>query len=287
MPIEAKHLNYVYMPDSPFRSTAITDVTFQVRDGEFIGIIGHTGSGKSTLVQHLNALLKPTSGTVILDGEDIFQKGTNLRAVRQKVGLVFQYPEYQLFEETVFQDVAFGPRNLGLDEEAVTERVRNALAQVELDYEQYKDLSPFEMSGGQKRRLAIAGVLAMDPGTLILDEPTAGLDPRTRNRILTMIQKWHDSGKTILMISHSMEDVARLADRIFVMNDGHLVMTDTPAKVFSQLEQLTEMNLGVPQVTRLSYALRDAGFSVDSSIYTLDEMEQVLVSSLKGGLQNA
>ncbi|MBQ3864764.1 MAG: energy-coupling factor transporter ATPase, partial [Clostridia bacterium] len=224
---------------------------------------------------------------VILDGEDIFDKKTNLKAVRQKVGLVFQYPEYQLFEETVFQDVAFGPRNLGLPEDEIADRVKTALAMVELDFEQYKDLSPFELSGGQKRRLAIAGVLAMDPATLILDEPTAGLDPRTRDRILSMVEKWHAIGKTILMISHSMEDVARLADRIFVMNHGHLVMTDTPARVFSQLEKLKEMNLGVPQVTRLCYSLREAGFSIDSSIYTLDEMERVLIASLKGGTQDA
>lgn len=282
MPIEAKQLSHTYMPNSPFTSTAIEDISFSVKDGEFIGIIGHTGSGKSTLVQHLNALLKPTKGTIVVDGLDIFAKETNLKTVRQKVGLVFQYPEYQLFEETVFKDVAFGPRNLKLPEEEVTKRVKDALAQVEMDYDTYKDLSPFEMSGGQKRRLAIAGVLAMNPGVLILDEPTAGLDPRTRERILHMVQKWHESGKTIFMISHSMEDVAKYADRIFVLNHGKLVMQDTAKNVFAKLDQLKEMNLGVPQVTHLCYALKEAGFPIDETLYTMDEMEETLFRLLKG-----
>ena len=229
MPIEVRHLTHTYSQGSAFQATAIMDVNLTIQDGEFIGVIGHTGSGKSTLVQHLNGLLTPTSGQVLIDGEDMNQKGVDRRRIRQKVGLVFQYPEYQLFEETIAKDIAFGPKNLGLSPEEVDRRVRRAMEWVHLDYDRYAQRSPFELSGGQMRRVAIAGVLAMESKVLILDEPTAGLDPRGRDRILDMVKQLHaQGGVTVIMVSHSMDDISRLATRLIVMNKGRLVADGTP-----------------------------------------------------------
>ena len=282
MPVEARELTHTYNADSPFESTALDKVSFTIHDGEFIGIIGHTGSGKSTLIQHLNGLLKPTGGTVIVNGMDLADKGTNMKEVRRTIGLVFQYPEYQLFEETVEKDIAFGPKNLGLDEKKIATRVRDAMRLVDLDYAQFANKSPFELSGGQKRRVAIAGVLAMEPDILILDEPTAGLDPYGRDYILGLVENWHKLGRTILMVSHSMDDVARFADRIFVMNHGRLEMQGTPDEVFAEEERLRSMGLDVPAVTTLAGELSRRGFDLPRHIHTMDEMERALVSLLGG-----
>ena len=282
MPVEARELTHTYNADSPFESTALDKVSFTINDGEFIGIIGHTGSGKSTLIQHLNGLLKPTGGTVIVNGMDLMDKATSMKEVRRTIGLVFQYPEYQLFEETVEKDIAFGPKNLGLDEKKIATRVRDAMRLVDLDYAQFANKSPFELSGGQKRRVAIAGVLAMEPDILILDEPTAGLDPYGRDYILSLVDNWHKLGRTILMVSHSMDDVARFADRIFVMNHGKLEMQGTPDEVFAQEERLRAMGLDVPAVTTLAGELSRRGFDLPRHIHTMDEMERALVSLLGG-----
>lgn len=282
MPVEARELTHTYNADSPFESTALDKVSFTIHDGEFIGIIGHTGSGKSTLIQHLNGLLKPTGGTVIVNGMDLADKGTNMKEVRRTIGLVFQYPEYQLFEETVEKDIAFGPKNLGLDEKKIATRVRDAMRLVDLDYAQFANKSPFELSGGQKRRVAIAGVLAMEPDILILDEPTAGLDPYGRDYILGLVENWHKLGRTILMVSHSMDDVARFADRIFVMNHGRLEMQGTPDEVFAEEERLRSMGLDVPAVTTLAGELSRRGFDLPRHIHTMDEMERALVGLLGG-----
>ncbi len=286
MPVEARELTHTYNADSPFESTALDKVNFKIQDGEFIGIIGHTGSGKSTLIQHLNGLLKPTGGTVIVNGMDLADKSTNMKEVRRTIGLVFQYPEYQLFEETVEKDIAFGPKNLGLDEKKIAARVRDAMRLVDLDYAQFANKSPFELSGGQKRRVAIAGVLAMEPDILILDEPTAGLDPYGRDYILSLVENWHKLGRTILMVSHSMDDVARFADRIFVMNHGRLEMQGTPDEVFDQEERLRAMGLDVPAVTTLAGELSRRGFDLPRHIHTMDEMERALLSLL-GGKEHA
>ncbi|MGN1249118.1 MAG: energy-coupling factor transporter ATPase [Candidatus Spyradocola sp.] len=282
MPVEARELTHTYNADSPFESTALDKVSFTINDGEFIGIIGHTGSGKSTLIQHLNGLLKPTGGTVVVNGMDLMDKATSMKEVRRTIGLVFQYPEYQLFEETVEKDIAFGPKNLGLDEKKIATRVRDAMRLVDLDYAQFANKSPFELSGGQKRRVAIAGVLAMEPDILILDEPTAGLDPYGRDYILSLVENWHKLGRTILMVSHSMDDVARFADRIFVMNHGKLEMQGTPDEVFAQEERLRAMGLDVPAVTTLAGELSRRGFDLPRHIHTMDEMERALVSLLGG-----
>ena len=282
MPVEARELTHTYNADSPFESTALDKVSFTIHDGEFIGIIGHTGSGKSTLIQHLNGLLKPTGGTVIVNGMDLTAKGTNMKEVRRTIGLVFQYPEYQLFEETGEKDIAFGPKNLGLDEKKIATRVRDAMRLVDLDYAQFANKSPFELSGGQKRRVAIAGVLAMEPDILILDEPTAGLDPYGRDYILGLVENWHKLGRTILMVSHSMDDVARFADRIFVMNHGRLEMQGTPDEVFAEEERLRSMGLDVPAVTTLAGELSRRGFDLPRHIHTMDEMERALVGLLGG-----
>ena len=282
MPVEARELTHTYNADSPFESTALDKVSFTIHDGEFIGIIGHTGSGKSTLIQHLNGLLKPTGGTVIVNGMDLTAKGTNMKEVRRTIGLVFQYPEYQLFEETVEKDIAFGPKNLGLDEKKIATRVRDAMRLVDLDYAQFANKSPLELSGGQKRRVAIAGVLAMEPDILILDEPTAGLDPYGRDYILGLVENWHKLGRTILMVSHSMDDVARFADRIFVMNHGRLEMQGTPDEVFAEEERLRSMGLDVPAVTTLAGELSRRGFDLPRHIHTMDEMERALVGLLGG-----
>ena len=277
MPIEIKNLNHIYMPGSPFETKALDDVTLTINDGEFIGLIGHTGSGKSTLVQHLNGLMKPDSGTVLVDGMDTGAKETDLREVRRRVGLVFQYPEHQLFEETVRKDVAFGPRNLGCDETEIEQRVRDACAQVGLG-EDMLDKSPFDMSGGQKRRVAIAGVLAMQPRVLVLDEPTAGLDPRGRKELTELIRQLHeDAGNTIVMVSHSMDDIASLAQRIIVMNKGRVAMDGTPREVFSRPQELMEMHLGVPAAARLALRLREMGYSIPDDVYMLEEIRDLIL----------
>jgi energy-coupling factor transport system ATP-binding protein len=283
MSIKVEHLSYVYMPGTPFESKALDDVSLSIDDGEFIGLIGHTGSGKSTLVQHLNGLLKPASGKIYVDDVEITAKGANLRAVRQKVGLVFQYPEHQLFEETVYKDVAFGPKNLGLSEDETDKRVRHALEMVGLDYEENRDKSPFDMSGGQRRRAAIAGVLAMEPSVLILDEPTAGLDPKGRDAILNEIKLLHQKyGKTIILVSHSMEDIAKLVDRIIVMNEGKCILTGTPREIFKESALLQEVGLGIPQITALAMALKKKGMDIRDDLLTVEEARQEILKYLRG-----
>ena len=278
MPIQIEHLTHTYMPGSPFTAVAVEDVTVQIEDGELIGVLGHTGSGKTTLIQHLNGLLKPTEGRVVIDGMDITAKGVSLLEVRKRVGLVFQYPEYQLFEETVEKDIAFGPKNLGLSKEVVQERVREACEQVGLDYESVRERSPFDLSGGQMRRAAIAGVLAMHPKILILDEPTAGLDPAGRRGILDMIRRLHaQGGTTVIMVSHSMDDIASLATRLLVMSKGRLVMTGTPREIFVQQDLLQSIGLGVPQAAELTHALIAEGFDLPPDLYTLDEVQAHLL----------
>ena len=278
MPIEVKSLTHTYMPGSPFQATAIKDVTVTIKDGEFIGVIGHTGSGKSTFVQHLNGLIPPTSGQVLVDGEDVNGKDVLRRKIRQKVGLVFQYPEHQLFEETVEKDIAFGPKNLGLSQEEISRRVKNACRQVSIDYDSCKDRSPFELSGGQMRRVAIAGVLAMEPKTLILDEPTAGLDPQGRDGLLSMIQTLHSQGGvTVIMVTHSMDDIARLATRLLVMNKGELILDGTPREVFSRVELMESIGLGVPQAAKLCHELRKLGAALPCDLYRLDEVYEAVL----------
>ena len=278
MPIEVKNLTHTYSPGSAFQATAIRDVNLTIEDGEFVAVVGHTGSGKSTLVQHLNGLLKPTSGQVLVDGEDMNGEGVDKRRIRQKVGLVFQYPEYQLFEETVAKDIAFGPKNQGLSEEEIDRRVRRAMAHVHLDYDKYANRSPFELSGGQMRRVAIAGVLAMEPKVLILDEPTAGLDPKGRDRILGMIQELHrEGGVTVVMVSHSMDDCARLATRLIVMSKGKLVATDTPRNIFRQVDMMQSIGLGVPEAAKLCALLRQRGLDLPEDLYTQQELHDHLL----------
>lgn len=281
MPIKVENLTHIYMKDSAFQHIALDNISFEIQDGEFIGLIGHTGSGKSTLIQHLNGLLKPNSGKIIID-DVVLDSKTALKAARQKVGLVFQYPEHQLFEETVFKDVAFGPQNMGLSTDQVQNRVKEALQLVGLDFEKVKDISPFDLSGGQKRRAAIAGVLAMKPKILILDEPTAGLDPKGRDEILQEIQKLHQSQKiNVILVSHRMEDIAELADRIIVMSKGKVVSIDTPKNIFKQIDMLEEIGLGVPQVTYLLRALKNRGFNVEDCI-SMDEAKAQLLKILRG-----
>jgi len=283
MPIRMEEVSHIYMQGGPFESTAIYDIDLEIKDGEFVGLIGHTGSGKSTLIQHMNGLLKPTKGTVYVDEFRIVNDTKDLIKIRQKVGLVFQYPEHQLFEETVALDVAFGPKNLGLSKEEIEKRVEEAIRLVRLDYDQIKDRSPFELSGGQRRRVAIAGVLAMKPEVLILDEPTAGLDPRGRDEIFDEIKTLHRDRKiTIILVSHSMEDVARLVDRIIVMNKGQIALTGTPREVFARSGQLKEMGLDVPQVTNLMLALKEKGLDVPTDIYTVEQAKEVVKKILEG-----
>ena len=279
--LEVKNLTYIYSAGTPFEHKALDDISFSVERGEFIGIIGHTGSGKSTLMQQLNGLLKPTSGTVLLDGQDIWSDKKLTRQARFRVGLVFQYPEYQLFEETVYKDIAFGPKNKGLSAEEVDRRVREAAGFVGLT-EQQLEVSPFDLSGGQKRRVAIAGVIAMEPEVLILDEPTAGLDPVGRSEILGNIQSYRKAkNATIMMVSHSMEDVARLTDRLLVMNGSKLAMDAPPAQVFTHAEELTQMGLNIPQVTQVFLELKKLGLDV-KNVYTIDQAAAE-IRRLKGG----
>ena len=280
--IEAKALTHTYSAGTPFEHKAIDNVELQVMPGEFLGIIGHTGSGKSTLIQHLNGLLRPTDGQILLDGEDIWAKPKEIRKVRFQVGLVFQYPEYQLFEETVYKDIAFGPKNMGLQGEEIDRRVRQAAVFAGLD-EDILERSPFELSGGQKRRVAIAGVIAMEPKVLILDEPTAGLDPRGREAILAQLRAYPEQkGSTIILVSHSMEEIARNVDRIVVMSHAHKLMDGTPEEVFSRAEELLQVGLDVPQVTKVAMELQKRGLLQDSSVYTIEELARRLLT-LKGG----
>ena len=279
--LQVQNLNYVYSAGTPFEHRALDNVSFSVSRGEFIGIIGHTGSGKSTLMQQMNGLLKPTSGKILLDGKDIWSDKKLTRQARFRVGLVFQYPEYQLFEETVYKDIAFGPKNMGLKAEEIDRRVREAAATVGLTEHQL-EVSPFDLSGGQKRRVAIAGVIAMEPEVLILDEPTAGLDPVGREEILKNIEDYRKAhNATVMMVSHSMDDVARLTDRLLVMNGSHLAMDGTPAEVFARAEELVEMGLNIPEVTRVFLELRKLGMDVEP-VYTIDQAVDA-VRKLKGG----
>ncbi len=278
MPIEVSHLTHCYSEGSALRTVALDDVSFRIENGEFVGIIGHTGSGKSTLVQHLNGLLKPTSGQVLIDGEDLNGEHVNRRALRQRIGLVFQYPEYQLFEETVAKDIAFGPKNQGLSAAEIDERVRYAMDCVHLDYQKYAERSPFELSGGQMRRVAIAGVLAMKPSVLILDEPTAGLDPRGRDRILGMLEELHArENVTILMVSHSMDDMARLASRLIVMSDGKVVADGTPREIFMQEEMMTSIGLDIPEAARLCARLRAKGYDLPADLFRPEQLKEQLL----------
>lgn len=278
MSIRCEKLTHIYQQGTVMESYALRDISFEIQDGEFIGLIGHTGSGKSTLIQHLNGLMRPSSGTVYFNGEDIFAQGYDLRKLRGQVGLVFQYPEYQLFEETVLADVKYGPKNMGLSEQEAEERAREALELSGLQPEFYAR-SPFELSGGQKRRAAIAGVLAMGPQVLILDEPTAGLDPKGRDELLETVSDLHKRRHTtIILVSHSMEDVARYADRIMVLNEGNLQYFDTPRRVFRYFRELEKMGLSAPQITYLMQELRDEGIDVNPSIGTIEEAREEILS---------
>ena len=279
--LEVKNISYIYSAGTPFEHTALEDVSFTLHRGEFVGVIGHTGSGKSTLMQQLNGLLKPTAGTVLLDGQDIWSDRKVTRQARFRVGLVFQYPEYQLFEETVYKDIAFGPKNMGLKEDEIDRRVRQAASFVGLTEKQL-EASPFDLSGGQKRRVAIAGVIAMEPEVLILDEPTAGLDPIGRAEILGNIEAYRKAkNATIMMVSHSMEDVARLTDRLLVLNGSHLAMDGTPAEIFARAQELKDMGLNIPQVTQVFLHLRKMGLDVPN-VYTLDQAVAEL-KRMRGG----
>ena len=284
MSIKIENLTYVYMPKTPFEKKALDNVSLEIEDGEFLAVIGHTGSGKSTLIQHLNGLLKPASGKIYVDGTDITDKDTKLVDIRKKVGLVFQYPEYQLFEETVEKDIAFGPGNLGLDEEEISKRVRKSMEAVGLDYETYKDKSPFDLSGGQKRRVAIAGVIAMKPELLILDEPTAGLDPGGRDEIFDLIKRLHeDSNMTIILSSHSMDDMAKIAKTIIVMNHGKIEFMGTPREIFNNhAPRLREIGLDIPQVLELAIKLKDKGFDIRTDVLTIDEIKEEVLNFMKG-----
>ena len=284
MSIEVRHLTHCYSEGSVLRTVALDDVSFTISDGEFVGIIGHTGSGKSTLVQHLNGLLKPSSGQVLIDGEDLNGEHVNRRALRQRIGLVFQYPEYQLFEESVEKDIAFGPKNQKLSPDEIAERVRYAMDCVHLDYERYAARSPFELSGGQMRRVAIAGVLAMKPSILILDEPTAGLDPSGRDKILSMLEELHQREHvTTLMVSHSMDDMARLADRLLVMSEGKIVADGTPREIFAQEDMMTSIGLDVPEAARLCARLRARGYDLPADLFRPEELKEYLIRLWKEG----
>ena len=281
MSIKIENLTYVYMPKTPFEKKALDNVSLEIEDGEFLAVIGHTGSGKSTLIQNLNGLLKPASGKIYVDGTDITDKDTKLVDIRKKVGLVFQYSEYQLFEETIAKDIAYGPTNLGLNEDEILRRVKKSMEMVGLDYDEYKDISPFELSGGQKRRVAIAGVIAMEPNVLILDEPTAGLDPAGRDDILEQIKFLHEKyNMTIIFVSHSMEDVGKLAEKIIVMNDGHIELQGKPKEVFREIDTLERIGLAVPQVTYLMRELKRKGFNVSEDIFTVEKAKSELLNIL-------
>ena len=281
--LDVRSLSHVYSKGTPFEQKALDHVSLQVMQGEFIAIIGHTGSGKSTLIQHLNGLLKPTGGQVFFRGQDMFAKSTNLRSMRFHIGLVFQYPEYQLFEETVEQDIAYGPMNMGLEHDEITRRVQDALEAVGLPQD-IRDKSPFELSGGQKRRVALAGVIAMQPEILILDEPTAGLDPAGREEMFDLIRDLHEKrGTTVILVTHSMEDAARVASRLVVMEHGRILMTGTPAEVFSRAEELEQAGLTVPQVTKIMLELQKRGLPVKANCFTVEQAMIQLLACRIGG----
>ncbi|WP_420908103.1 energy-coupling factor transporter ATPase [Dysosmobacter acutus] len=280
--LQVEHLVHTYSEGTPFCRSAVQDMSFSVRRGEFLGVIGHTGSGKSTLIQHLNGLLKPTSGRILMDGKDIWAEPKKIRDVRFRVGLVFQYPEYQLFEETVYKDIAFGPTNMGKTPEEVDRCVREAAAFAGVS-EQQLNQSPFDLSGGQKRRVAIAGVIAMDPEVLILDEPSAGLDPQGRERLLSNIRAYHAAkGNTVILVSHSMDEIARNVDRILVLKDAKVLMQGTPREVFARAEELESAGLNVPQVTKIARALHRRGLPIDPAVYTVEELRRAILA-LRGG----
>ena len=282
MSIEVKGLTHIYSEGLPHESVALENVSFNVEDGQLVGVIGHTGSGKSTLVQHLNGLLRPKSGTIVVGDVDITADGVVMRDIRRKIGLVFQYPEYQLFEETVAKDVAFGPGNLGLSQEETEQRVKEATQMVGLDYDAVKNVSPFELSGGQKRRVAIAGVIAMKPEILILDEPTAGLNPKAHDDILAMVRAIHEQEKNIIfLISHNMNDIAAMADKVIVMDRGQVAMDGTPAQVFSRGEELKAMGLALPDSMELVARLRRAGMDIDTSCLTMEQAADEIAKVLK------
>ena len=280
--IRAENISFVYSPGTAFEKTALDDVSFEIEEGEFVGIIGHTGSGKSTLVQLVNGLLRPTKGRIFLEDKDIWEKPKKIRNVRFRVGMVFQYPEYQLFEETVYKDISFGPRNMGLEEEEIDKRVRKAAAFTGLR-DELLNVSPFDLSGGEKRRAAIAGVIAMDPDVLILDEPTAGLDPLGREVLLSQINDYHKIRKnTVMLVSHSMEDIASIADRILVMAKGRKYMLDSTANVFSNGDELEKLGLRVPQITKIMMMLRKNGINVDPAVLTIDQGFNEILKCLSG-----
>ena len=284
--LEVKSLKYIYGKGTPYQHTALEDINISVEKGELIGIIGHTGSGKSTLVQTLNGLIKPDEGQVLLEGRDIWEKPSEMRSVRARVGMVFQYPEHQLFDETVRKDIAFGPRNMGLSESEIEQRVQSASQFIGLK-EELLDKSPFELSGGEKRRAAIAGVIAMDPEIIIFDEPTAGLDPKGRDMLLSQVQKYHTQmGKTVLLVSHSMEDIAKIADRVLVMNKSRVEMFDTTENVFSQVDRLKSMGLRVPQVTDIVSRLKKKGFCLSDGILTVEQATDEILKLLSRGERN-
>lgn len=282
MSIIIENLIHVYNADSPFETIALSDINFKIEAGEFVGLIGHTGSGKSTLIQHLNGLLKPTKGKIYINNLDISSKNVKLTEIRKKVGLVFQYPEYQLFEETVYKEIAFGPTNLGLSDGEIDNRVKEALSLVGLNFEEIKDRSPFELSGGQRRRIAIASVIAMKPEVLILDEPTAGLDPRGRDEILDEIKALHSKYKlTVILVSHSMEDIAKLVDKIIVMDKGKIALKGTPREIFKQAESLEKIGLGIPQITNLVRKLRERGIDIRDDILTVEEAKNEILNLVR------
>ena len=284
--IETKNLTYTYGAGTPFSKTAIEDVNIAIKKGEFIGLIGHTGSGKSTLIQQLNGLLRPTSGTVLLNGKDIWEKKKEIRKVRFQVGMVFQYPEYQLFEDTVIKDIGFGPRNMGLSQDEVNQRVMQAVDFVGLDHA-LLEKSPFDLSGGEKRRAAIAGVIAMDPDVLVLDEPTAGLDPQGRDHLLSQIKAYHKQRQnTVILVSHSMEDIARVAARVLVMNESKVFLFDETAKVFSHAKELEQIGLRVPQVTKIMMKLHENGYPVDPAVFTLEQAVKEILPLVQRGAAN-
>lgn len=282
MPIKIENLKYIYDKGSPYELVALKDINLTIDDGEIIGLIGHTGSGKSTLIQHLNGLLKPSEGSVTVGEITITKEKQNLKALRKHVGIVFQYPEYQLFEETVYKDIAFGPKNIGIPEEEIDTVVRSAMAHVGLDFDTISEKAPFELSGGQKRKVAIAGVIAMQPDVLVLDEPTAGLDPKSRDELIRYIRKLHEErGITIVFVTHSMDEVAKLASRLIVMHAGEIVYDDSPKVVFRSVEHLHSIGLDVPELSKLVHMLNEKGFELDPDLMTLDEVKTAIEASVR------
>ncbi|MEQ8188375.1 MAG: energy-coupling factor transporter ATPase [Candidatus Eremiobacterota bacterium] len=287
MSIKIENLYYTYLKDTPFQVEALSGINLEIKKGEFIGLAGHTGCGKSTLIQHFNGLLKPSSGKIFVEGTDIFAKKVNMQKIRSLVGLLFQYPEHQLFEETVYEDIAFGPKNFGVPDKDIEGRVKNAMVSAGISYEELKDRSPFTLSGGEKRKTAIAGVLATEPEYIILDEPTAGLDPESRDNILSGIKELHTKyKKTVILVTHDMNQVALLCDRVFIMEKGRIVLQGTLNEVFSQVEALEKYSLDVPQITRLMHRLREKGLSVNTEVYTVEEALKE-IKKIKGGKRNA